>query len=747
MVPGFGPVPCKVMVLGEAPGGQEATIGRPFIGPAGQLLTQYLKLAGFDKDDVYLSNSVKHNPGEGNPKPKADSIKACRQWLDWEIEQVDPDLIICVGDTAASNLLGKISIKRIHGTGVVVENLCGRDRTVFVTYHPAAGLHAPGLKPTIEEDFLKVRTWIADYHDMEVVWIRRPTDLQPLVDTPSSYLTMDLETTSLDVSKAEITAVGMSNHTGRGYTSQNTSFVLPVVDSYLESGRRLVVHNGPYDLPILERYGLTVPWTQVWDTMISAYILGRDLALKTRALRELKIRMETYTEVAGKEKDSANVDPWRLLPYNACDAAVTAALYEKDREEIEAIGASEGMGIETALTPILLEMQAVGQRFNREKALEIREDFQRELDRLEVEIKEAANLEFNVGSTQQVAWLLFEKLNLKPVKKTKGGEGWSTDEEVLKARIGAHPVVPLILSWRKYSKMCGTYIDSPLELSEADGRLHTEFVQTGARGGRMSSRKPNAQNQPSRGTWGKLIRGLYLPDNEDEVLLACDAGQLELRVAASLSGDKAMKAIFNEGRSIHMETLHSILMRPDLGKASDEYKLSKNVNFGMTYRMSAKGLQRYLATECEPPMFLTLKACQEIADRFLNRFPELVAYQDVLIADLKERGFVENAFHYRRYLPEVFSDDWKAVEDACKIGVNLPVQGTAGVAIKRCMTLLKDYPLRNNVHDELVLSVPKPYVEEVAKDVQKIMEESMEEIFGMKMVVEYGWGDDWSECK
>lgn len=747
VVPGDGPIPCQVMVIGEAPGAQEAMDGRPFIGQAGRFLDELMRLAGYEPGSFYKTNSAKHWPGNENPKPKTDALKACRQWLDWEIEMVDPDLIICVGDTAASNILGKVSIKRIHGTGIIVEDLCGRRRTVFVTYHPAAGFHAPGLRPTIEEDFRRVKTWIADYHQMEVGWLRGVSDLRRMLDMLHPYLSLDLETTSLDVSKAEITAVGLSSAPHLGFTSQNLSLILPVIQGFFDSGLPILAHNGAYDLPILERYGLRVNWKVVWDTMISGYILGKDLALKTRALREHKIRMETYGEVAGTVKDSSLVDPWRLLPYNACDAAVTALLYEHDRVEIEVNGAAEGMGIERDLTPILLRMQNVGQRWDREKAVGIGVEFQAELDRLAVEIKEVSGYEFNVGSTQQVSWLLFDKLHLKPVKRTKGGDRWSTDEEVLKARIGAHPVVPLILNWRKYEKVKGTYIDSPLELSAADGRLHTEFVQTGARGGRMSSRKPNAQNQPSRGKWGRLIRGLYLPDNDNEVLLACDAGQLELRVAASLSGDGNMMAIFNGGRSIHIETLHTILMRPDLGKGSDEYGISKNVNFGMTYRMTARGLQRYLATECEPPILLSLKTCQEIGDRFLNRFPELIAYQDRLIADLKEKGYVENVFHYRRYLPEVFSDDQWIVEDACKIGVNLPIQGSAGVAIKRCMTVLKDYPMRNNVHDELVFSVPIAYVEDVARDVQRIMEESLEEVFGMKMVVECGWGQTWADCK
>lgn len=746
VVPGDGPVPCKVMVLGEAPGREENFVGKPFIGAAGKKLEEYLELAGYQRADIYLANSVKHWPGEGNPTPKAPIIKACRHWLDQEIEMVDPDLIICLGATAAKNILGAVNIKRMHGRGVAIE-VGGRLRTVYVTYHPAAGLHSPGLVPTIRKDFEEVKRWIADYHNMEVVMVRRPSDLNPLIYNPNPYLAIDLETTSLDVQTAEITSVALSTSSYRGYSSSTTHLMFPAIQAHINSGLPLIVHNGPYDLPILSRHGIAVTWANVWDTMVSGYVLGKELALKTRALREHNIRMETYEEVAGREKDSSVIDPWRLLPYNACDTAVTALLYEHDVEEIKANGATDAMEIERRLTPVLLEMKRAGVRFDREAAGKLGEEFQQELTRLEGEAEGAVGLSFNINSVPQVRWLLFDKLELKPVKKSKESGEWSTDEEVLKKLYAQHPVVPLILEYRKYQKMKGTYIDSPLELSSVDGRLHTDFKQTGARGGRMSSANPNMQNQPSRGKWGKLIRALYLPDNDDEELIAADAGQLELRVAAALSGDQAMMAIFNEGRSIHMETLHTILMRPDLGKNSDEYKLSKNVNFGMTYRMSPVGLQRYLINECEPPIYLTLKQCKAISQNFLGRFPTLISYQDELIRMLLEDGYVQNLFGHRRYLPEVWSDDRKAIEDACKIGVNLPVQGTAGAAIKKVMAEVQHYPLRINVHDELVLSVPKAYVLEVEHDIQIEMERGLEEVFNMKMVVECGHGVNWSECK
>ena len=742
VVPGEGPVPCKIMVLGEAPGENESYVGRPFIGAAGKKLDGFLAIAGLTREDVYLANSVKHHPGEGNPTPSTDIVRACRPWLDLEIEMVDPDTIICLGKTAAVNILGAVDMKKVHGTSVVAE-VGGRARTVHVLYHPAAGLHNPGLVPVIEEDFRNLSKGSADYlNDTEVVWIRSWGQLPIIQGSPC--ISLDLETTSLDTRTTEITAVSWSTSPERGFVASPSTGILRSLAGQVSSIGRVIVHNGSFDIPILARYGVYISPNQVWDTLLSAYILGKDQALKTRALRELNILMETYKQASGGKKNSAEADPWKLFPYAAIDAVVPLMLQAFDEREIKANKAEEGLWIEHHLTPIFNDMHVRGIRFDRDKAKLLEGDITKHVNILRDQIHNLAGHTVDLNYSPAVAGLLFEELKLKPGKKTPSKANWSTDEEVLKGLVGAHPIIPLLLDYRKHSKMVSTYVTSPLVLSEEDGRLHSRFKQAGARGGRTSSEDPNLQNIPQRNGWDKKIKELFLPD-EGELLIEWDFSQLEYRVGAALSEDPVLLEIYRNDEDLHDYNTKYILGR-EPGNPDDR-RLAKNVGFGLTFRMGAKGLQGYLATVAEPPIYISMKEAIRLYDTYHERFSHMFMWQDGIIEAAKATGYGENLFHYRRYLPELLSDDPNTVKEAEKIAVNIPYQGTAGVITKKALTKLASYPILNTVHDSILMSVKPQWVKVVGEDVQRIMEKTAEEILGIPVKVEWGSGSTWARCK
>lgn len=743
-VPGTGPLDAKVMVIGEAPGEQENYKGMPFIGPAGEKLMEYLGLAGLTRDDIYLTNSVLHWPGKGNPTPTTAQVKACRPWLNWQIEMVDPDVIVCLGKTAAVNILGSADMKKAHGKGFIHE-VCGRARTVYIVYHPAAGLHNPGLVPTIREDFVNLRAAEARYmEDLEVRWINSLTRLEALAISNSIPLSIDLETTSLDTRTTQITAVSLSQDPQTGYVSVPSPGILQKITGFVRSGGTIIVHNGSFDLPILARYGISISPNQVWDTILSAYILGKDLALKTRALRELNILMETYKQAAEGKKNSAEADPWKLFPYAAVDAVVPLLLYERDTIEIHNNHAEEGLWIEHHLTPVFNDMHVRGIRFDRDKARVLEGELAEHIDRVRGEIFEIVGHEFDLNYSPAVAEVLFGELKLKHGKKTPSKANWSTDEEVLKGLVGAHPVIPPILDYRKYAKMKSTYVTSPIELSEADGYLHSRFKQTGARGGRTSSEDPNVQNIPQRNGWDKKIKELFLPD-EGELLVEWDLSQIEYRVGAALSADPELLRIYYEG-----EDLHDYNTKYILGRAPgnpDDRRLAKNVGFGLTFRMGARALQGYLATVADPPIFISMKEAIRLYTTYHERFAPMFAWQDGVIEAAKETGYTENLFHYRRYLPELGSDDAFAVSEAEKIAVNVPYQGTAGVIMKAILVKLGGYPIKNTVHDSILMSIKPQWAKIVGEDVQKIMERTGEEMLGIPVKSEWGMGPTWARCK
>ena len=736
VVYGSGPVPNDVMIIGEAPGEDENAAGKPFVGRSGRELDRLLALGGVDRSAAYVSNVIKHWPGEGNPTPGVKMIRACTHWLMDEITTCGPKIIIAVGGISAKVLIPGVNLRKDHGMGREVE-IAGKLRTVFPMYHPAAGMHNPALKPIIQEDYERLRLGIA----------RAPSTIH--IHGEGAFfstvwpLAIDLETTSLDTATCEIVLVSYSNRPGTAFAHRPTASFFTKLKRFVNGGGLVVVHNAAFDLVILERYGVKV--THFWDTMLSGYVLGTTLGLKSRALREHNVVMVTYDQVGGGEKDASKIPLEVLAPYAAVDADQTLQFYLEDKAEVEKRGIQPVVDTEFALVGVIQDMKRRGVRIDVERLDALSKELAVEVDIKAQAVYDLVGKEFNIDSGDQLATELFEVRGMKHLKRTKSKKRWSVDEEVLmwlEAQDHMDQLPGAILDYREVAKIKSTYVDS-LKNYIVDGRIHPTLKQTGASTFRFSAEKPNYQNQPSRNQkWKKAIKGLFIA-SEGCKLVAIDYGQLEVRVAAALSRDQVMIDVFNNDGDIHTKTVREILhSEADIAPNGMNLRtLAKNVNFGSLYGLSGGGLMRYLAGT-SPPIHVSLKEAVDIVNGIRSTYPGYMAWVDGVKAFVREHGYAETLQGRRKYFP--VGEDTSTEKE----WVNMPVQGTAGGDVVRDAMVVSGrlgFPLVINVHDELVFDVDEEYAEFIAQEAARVMIERAEKILGVRVKVDVSVGDNWGE--
>lgn len=738
-VHGTGPVPAKTMIIGEAPGEDENTEGAPFVGRSGRELDRLLASGGVSRADAYITNVVKHWPGPGNPTPGVKIIRACKPWLLEEIALVDPEVIIAVGGISAKALIPGVNLRKDHGVGQRVE-ICGKVRTVYTVYHPAAGMHSPGLRPVIAADYKGLNT--PPVTAPRTVYIHgeimEPFDL-------NRPLALDIETTSLDVESCDVVAIAYTQTIGAGWVGRPTARLLSKIIEFINKGGLIVVHNAQFDLTVLERYGVHAP--NFWDTMLSGYVLGTAVGLKQRALNEHRVKMVSFDEVGKGEKDSSKIDPSVLYPYAAVDVDQTVQFYHEDRREVDARGLQRVIKTEFDLVGVIRRMRRRGVRINEKLLDELSERVAVSVGAARGDVYRSAGHEFNVDSGIQLGEILFSTMGLKPLKRTKGKTRWSVDEEVLKWLSVQYPenlLCQAVMHYRELAKIKGTYVDG-LRSHIVDGRIHPILKQTGASTFRFSAAEPNYQNQPSRNkTWKRLIKGLYIPSPGCR-LVAIDYGQLEVRVAAAISRDPVMIAVFDNDGDIHTKTVREILhSEVDVSPEGMNLRtLAKNINFGSLYGLSGGGLKRYLAS-ADPPIHISLQEAVEIVEGIRRTYPGYMAWVDGVKAFVREHGYAETMMGRRKYFPVGDSTDTE------KEWVNMPIQGTAvGDVVRDAMWALgrDGFPLIINVHDELVFDVDREEALWVAREASEVMVKRAEDILGVRVKVSVSVGDSWGEME
>lgn len=407
--------------------------------------------------------------------------------------------------------------------------------------------------------------------------------------------------------------------------------------------------------------------------------------------------------------------------------------------------------IELPLIPVLRKMQDRGIKIDRKFMGNLARTYHVELDRLEKKIWELAGMEFNINSPKQLGEVLFDKLGLtaKNMKKTGGGARSTRESELEKLR-DLHPVVPFIFEYRELQKLLSTYIDAIPPLLDDNDRLHTKFIQTGASTGRMASHEPNIQNIPIKSDLGRAIRGAFVADKGYK-LVAFDYSQIELRIAAFLSGDEKLIEIFKKGEDVHTSVASQVFKVSKNEVTSEMRRQAKVINFGIIYGMGVLALKQNLGT--------TRDVAQNFLNDYFETFSTLAKYLDRIKAETARKGYTETYFGRRRYFEGINSKIPYIRASAERMAINAPIQGTEADIIKIAMARVDEYIEKESlndrvfallqVHDELVYEIVDSEVDRVVANIKEIMESVLDpkDTSGVVMKAEAVVGKNWGELK
>ncbi|MUV39349.1 DNA-directed DNA polymerase [Lentibacillus sp. JNUCC-1] len=425
-----------------------------------------------------------------------------------------------------------------------------------------------------------------------------------------------------------------------------------------------------------------------------------------------------------------------------------SALHEMESIMTEELKANDQLELltelELPLALILGDMEHTGVQVDVDRLKEMGEDLKKRLDDLANDIYELAGETFNLNSPKQLGPILFEKLGLPVIKKTK--TGYSTAADVLEQLEGEHDIIPKLLLYRQLGKLQSTYIEGLLKVvDEETQKIHTRFNQALTQTGRLSSIEPNLQNIPIRLEEGRKIRQAFVPSEPGWVMFAADYSQIELRVLAHIAEDEKLIEAFKEGEDIHTKTAMDVFHVDRNDVTANMRRQSKAVNFGIVYGISDYGLSQNLG--------ITRKEAKTFIERYFESYPGVKEYMDNIVKEAKQNGYVTTLKHRRRYLPEITSRNFNRRSFAGRTAMNTPIQGSAADIIKQAMIDLKDKLLDENmqarmllqVHDELILEAPQEEIEQLKEMVPAVMEHTME--LAVPLKVEYAYGDSWFDAK
>ncbi len=510
-----------------------------------------------------------------------------------------------------------------------------------------------------------------------------------------------------------------------------------------------IAHNYKFDRLILDAAGIELKGP-VFDTMVAGYLIDSSQRLKMDSLAKKYLDYEPIPieKLIGKgrtQKSMADI-PYKEIKDYACeDADITYRLFKilkKKLKEDDLLEIAETL--EFPLIDVLSKMELNGVHIDTEMLEGFSRELASDLISLEKTIFEKTGEEFNLNSPQQLGHVLFEKMKLPAGKKTKTGQ-FSTSESVLSKLAVEYEVPSLVLDYRSLSKLRSTYVDSlPKLVNKKTGRIHTDFNQTVAATGRLSSSNPNLQNIPIRTERGREIRKAFVPESGFKIL-AADYSQVELRVIASISEDENMIEAFKNGQDIHARTAKEIFELDSINDVTPNHRRkAKEVNFGIPYGVSAYGLASRLG--------ISNAEGKEMIDQYFERFPGIKKYIDETVVFAKENGYVATLLGRRRYIPDINSRNWNVRGFAERTAINMPIQGTAADIIKLAMIEIHNYLEKETlksrmllqVHDELVFEISEEEKEEVPNRIKELMENAFE--LAVPLDVDMGLADNWLEA-
>lgn len=490
-----------------------------------------------------------------------------------------------------------------------------------------------------------------------------------------------------------------------------------------------VCHDIKGVFTIIGKYGIEVKGLK-FDTMVAAYLI--DSSKGEYKIKDL-IQQYLRKDITG-EGEELNIKAAALLP----------KLYELFSKEIKNTGMEELFyNLEMPLIPILASMENLGFRADREKLEDIGEKFKKEIHIVQKEIYELSEEEFNINSPKQLGKILFEKLDLPVQKKTK--TGYSTNAEVLEELNDKHPIIEKITYYRQLTKLFSTYVEGLKAVIDTDGKIHSSFNQTVTTTGRLSSTEPNLQNIPVKYEMGREIRKIFVPENEESVILSADYSQIELRVLAHIADDENLINAFKAKVDIHTKTASEVFNVPLEEVTKTLRSNAKAVNFGIVYGIGEFSLAKDLK--------ISRKEAKTYIDTYFKRYPNVKKYMEDIVKSAARDSYVLTIMNRRRFIPEIKATNKVVQALGERLAMNAPIQGSAADIIKLAMVKVYDKLKSRNlkstlilqVHDELILNVYKDELEEVKSIVKEGMENVMK--LSVPMEVDINLGQNWYEAK
>ena len=573
-----------------------------------------------------------------------------------------------------------------------------------------------------------------------------------------SSVCFDTETTGLNPLTAQLVGIAFSWETGKGFylpfpeSKEEAQALIELLRPFFESETiEKIGQNLKYDIKVLAKYNVQVKG-KLFDTMLAHYLINPDMRHNMEVLAETylnytPIAIETLIGKKGKNQLSMRDVPLeKQTEYAVEDADITLQLKEHFEKELGDANTQKLFDeIEVPLLRVLAAMELEGINLDETFLNSLSHDLNNDILNLEKGIYEAAGEEFNIASPKQLGIILFEKLKLvdKP-KKTKTGQ-YATGEDILSYLAKDHEIIQQILDFRGLSKLKSTYVDAlPNQVEPLTKRVHTDYMQTVAATGRLSSNNPNLQNIPIRTERGRQVRKAFIPRNEDYTLLAADYSQIELRIIAALSEEETMISAFKNGEDIHASTASKVFNIALDQVTREQRSHAKTVNFGIIYGVSAFGLSNQTN--------LSRAESKALIDTYYATYPKLRNYISKQVDFARDHGYVQTVLGRRRYLKDINSRNAVVRGAAERNAVNAPIQGSAADIIKIAMINIYNklqaghYKTKMllQVHDELVFDVYKPELETIKSLVKTEMENAY--TLEVPLDVDLDIGDNWLEA-
>ena len=569
----------------------------------------------------------------------------------------------------------------------------------------------------------------------------------------------DTETTGLNALHAELVGISFSYEKGKGFyvpfpenQSEAQILIEKLIPFFENENIQKIGQNLKYDLKVLSNYGITVKGN-LFDTMIAHYLINPDMRHNMDVLSETYLKyapqsIETLIGKKGKnQKSMRDVPLEEIKEYAVEDADVTLQLSELFNAELEKTHTKKLFEeIEIPLVTVLASMENEGINLDVPFLKSLSKELGDDITQLESRIYEIAGEKFNLASPKQLGDILFDKLKIGGAKqkKTKTGQ-YATGEEILSYLAKDNEIVSAILDWRSLVKLQNTYVEAlPLQVDSKTHRVHTDYMQTVAATGRLSSNNPNLQNIPIRTERGRQIRKAFVARDENYTLLSADYSQIELRIIAALSGEENMIKAFQHGEDIHKSTAAKVFNVPLEEVTKEQRSHAKTVNFGIIYGVSAFGLSNQTS--------LSRAESAALIEAYYNTYPKLKSYIQEQIENAREKGFVQTILGRRRYLKDINSANAVVRGAAERNAVNAPIQGSAADIIKIAMINIHKKLISENwksrmllqVHDELVFDVHNSELEKIQPMIKHEMEQAV--TLSVPLEVEIGTGKDWLEA-